>query len=359
MILLAGFASSCKHNPFEPPPKCDTCKDTTHCDTCKHDTIPKASDTTSHNFTWSQSTIPGEAGLTGCWVFGSNDIYVVGGAVYKSTDGKTWKDVSPTVAGHSLSGGLSGYSMFALGEDDYWLTYGGVIYNVLDGQATYYVFPKDSAGFLHSSWGTSYNDMYAVGDGGTILHFDGGSWTKMASGTTGDLHSIWGTSDQNIWAAGYNDTKGTVTIVHYHGTSWQVIDNSTLPGQIGSGGDGVTTAWTIDSASSHRVYLAGAYLYKSVGGTVWSRDSGVIQNALSGGGFASLNFMAGNAINDYFVAGAGGFLSHWSGKSWDAYKQFFNFYSASHDCYGLSVNGNTVCMVGVDGGAGWVVIGQR
>jgi len=250
--------------------------------------------------------------------------------------------------------------MFGFTENDYWLVAGDNLFHVLNGFATYYSFgPSTISGRFHSCWGTSSSDMYTVGDGGTILHFDGSTWTKMQSGTTGDLHSIWGTSDQNIWAAGYNDTKGTVAIVHFKGTSWQAIDNSTLPGQIGgSGGDGVTTAWTVDSATSHRVYLAGAYLYKSIGGAVWSRDSGVIQNALSGGGFASLNFMAGNATNDYFVAGAGGFLSHWSGKSWSAYKQFFNFYSASHDCYGLSVKGNTVCMVGVDG-AGWVVIGQR
>jgi hypothetical protein len=34
--------------------------------------------------------------------------------------------------------------------------------------------------------------LYAVGDGGQIVHFDGLEWTHMASFTTKDLHSIWG-----------------------------------------------------------------------------------------------------------------------------------------------------------------------
>jgi hypothetical protein len=36
---------------------------------------------------------------------------------------------------------------------------------------------------LMSVWGTSSNDVYAVGSNGTILHYDGTAWSQMASGT--------------------------------------------------------------------------------------------------------------------------------------------------------------------------------
>jgi hypothetical protein len=285
-------------------------------------------------------------------VFGATDVYVVGGAVYKSTDGKSWKDVSPSdTKGNSLSGGLSGYSMFAFAEDDYWLVHSGIIFHVFGPQAQDYRFgPSTVNGPLHTCWGTNSNDMYAVGDGGTILHFDGGSWTKMPSGTTKDIGNIWGTSDQNIWAAGWNVHTNVAVLLHYDGTSWQEV---TQP----NSADETIAVWTCDTSQAHNAYCSGSYFYHESGGNPWSVDT--LGNSLGSGSYAGLNVIRGNRANDIFVEGAGGYLAHWSGKSWITYKQFFNFYGGSHDAYNLSVNGNTVCMVGVDGGAGWVVIGQR
>ncbi len=196
VMLLAGL-SSCKKNPVAPKPDttthCDTCTtDTTHkhCDTCNVDTShhppPNPGDTSSHVFTWTQSTIPGEAGLTGCWVFGPKSIYVVGGSVWKY-DGGAWSNVTPVDSrGYSLVGALSGSSVFAFAESDYWLTY-GFIGHVINGVRLKYPFGTDTVGFLHASWGTSSTNMYTVGDGGTILHFNGTTWTRMASGTTKNL----------------------------------------------------------------------------------------------------------------------------------------------------------------------------
>jgi hypothetical protein len=122
MVLLGG---SCKHDPpVGPKAKCDTC--ITPCDTCKDTTHRVTSnDTTSHNFVWTQSSISGEAGLSGCWVFGTSNIYTVGGSLWKF-NGSAWKEVSLIDAdrGFSLHGLLSGCTMFAFSETDYWLTDG-------------------------------------------------------------------------------------------------------------------------------------------------------------------------------------------------------------------------------------------
>jgi hypothetical protein len=56
---------------------------------------------------------------------------------------------------------------------------------------------------LRSIWGRSASDLFVVGDDGTILHFDGVSWTAMVSGTTDDVISVAG-SDWDVLAATQN-----------------------------------------------------------------------------------------------------------------------------------------------------------
>jgi hypothetical protein len=361
IILLAGFASSCKHNPVEPPPKCDTCKTDTTCDTCKHDTIPKVSDTTSHNFTWTQSTIPSEAGLTGCWVFGPNNVYVVGGSLHRSTDGKTWSTFAPEDAdrGFSLGGDLSGCTMFAFTEDDYWLVDGSAIH-VTEGSTLAKVYRDIDTGSwkgLHSGWGTSSHDMYFVGDGGTILHFDGSSWTKMPSGTTKNILSIWGTSDNNIWAAGFNSTTAESVLLNYNGSVWQTIDLAKV-GAIGPGLAGLEAVWTCDSSGHHITIASGSLIWQTTDNGLWRNDSGSVPNNLGGGSFDGLYLLSGNGANDVMAAGSWGWVGHWSGLSWKRYDELYN-YGTDFASYQLSVKANTACVVGDKNASSWVAIGQR
>lgn len=41
-------------------------------------------------------------------------------------------------------------------------------------------------------WGSAADDIYAVGYKGTILHFDGKTWSAMDSGVEEDLEGVWG-----------------------------------------------------------------------------------------------------------------------------------------------------------------------
>ena len=83
--------------------------------------------------------------------------------------------------------------------------------------------PASSQSTLHSVWGASSADVFAVGDGGTIIHYNGKSWSKMNSGTTNDLAGVWGTSADDIFAVGAHGT-----MLYYNGNSWRsVADNNT------------------------------------------------------------------------------------------------------------------------------------
>lgn len=57
---------------------------------------------------------------------------------------------------------------------------------------------------IRGVWGFSANDVYAVGEGGIILHYDGSNWTEMTSNTTATLQAIWGTSNTDLYAVGYS-----------------------------------------------------------------------------------------------------------------------------------------------------------
>ena len=58
-------------------------------------------------------------------------------------------------------------------------------------------------------WGTSSQNLYGIGTAGVIVHYDGQTWRKMASGTTVDLNSISGSPDgTEVWVCGYDQSNG-------------------------------------------------------------------------------------------------------------------------------------------------------
>ncbi|WP_373498243.1 hypothetical protein, partial [Desulfococcus sp.] len=55
---------------------------------------------------------------------------------------------------------------------------------------------------LRAVWGHSPEGVFAVGDAGRILHFDGSAWRTLASGTDRDLAAVWGSGPARVFAAG-------------------------------------------------------------------------------------------------------------------------------------------------------------
>ena len=73
---------------------------------------------------------------------------------------------------------------------------------------------------LRDSWGTAFGDIWAVGDKGTLAHWDGSKWTLVSSpaGATIGLNAVLGRSAKEAWAVG---EMGTV--LRYDGTSWSRV----------------------------------------------------------------------------------------------------------------------------------------
>lgn len=66
---------------------------------------------------------------------------------------------------------------------------------------------------LFSVWGSSASDVWAVGSGGTILHFDGQAWARVPTTTSETFHSVWGSGAGDVWVA-------ASTHLVLHGSGW-------------------------------------------------------------------------------------------------------------------------------------------
>ena len=86
-----------------------------------------------------------------------------------------------------------------------------------------WISPYPQGNTLNDVWGASGTDVFAVGDVGAIVHYDGTTWTVVASGTEANLLGVGGTTGSDVFAVGQ---KGT--ILHYDGVAWAAMDSPTL-----------------------------------------------------------------------------------------------------------------------------------
>lgn len=93
---------------------------------------------------------------------------------------------------------------------------------VYDHQQRWTSMESGTTAFLTSVWGSSANNVFAVGGAGTILHFDGNNWSSMQSGTNVVLWHVWGSSPQNVYAVGSSGT-----LLHFDGQTWTILSTET------------------------------------------------------------------------------------------------------------------------------------
>ena len=86
---------------------------------------------------------------------------------------------------------------------------------------------------LRSVWGAGKNDVFAVGDNGNVLKYNGTMWSRMDSTTQFGLRGVWGTAANDVYAVGLGGT-----VLHYNGQAWKRQDSGTSISLIGVFGVG-------------------------------------------------------------------------------------------------------------------------
>lgn len=100
-------------------------------------------------------------------------------------------------------------------------------------------YPRSDQTLIESLWGSSENDVYAVGHNdrglGTIWHWDGNSWKSLVNYDGpidpyylrgGSYNQVFGTSKDDVWIVGGNvrgDYPNFIRqelLLHYNGSEW-------------------------------------------------------------------------------------------------------------------------------------------
>lgn len=98
-----------------------------------------------------------------------------------------------------------------------------------DGSGWSTVDPGVQVPLLNWVFGSSESDLTFVGNEGTILHYDGSTYTMATATTTQDLWGVWGSASNDLWAVGGNGRdEDNATILRYDGTSWRHVPRPTI-----------------------------------------------------------------------------------------------------------------------------------
>lgn len=146
---------------------------------------------------------------------------------------------------------------------------------------------------LHDVWGTGPANVYAVGKAGTILRYDGSSWTRQNASTIDDIWAVWGSGPNDVFVVGANGK-----VFRSDGTSWSAMTPVTPVTLTGVWGASPTDVWAVG--------YRGTILHYD--GTGWSvATSPTIED---------LNDVWGSAPGDVWAVGTQETILHWDGTSW-------------------------------------------
>lgn len=175
---------------------------------------------------------------------------------------------------------------------------------------------------LWAVWGSSATSIWAVGDGGTIVHWDGTTWSLQPSGTSVTLYGVHGTGDRDVWAVGEAGTT-----LRWNGTAWSAVPCPVTPELQGVWAIAPDDVWATGNRDIDKPYEQVLH-WRGTGWTLVSNDPSVYWAPFLHGLWAS-------GANDVYVGGGdyqlGGnyLITHWDGTQWTQYRSSGNSYVQS------------------------------
>ncbi len=221
--------------------------------------------------------------------------------------------------------GSSGKDVFAVGDAGTIVRFDGKNWSLMD---------SGTSANLSGVWGSggyaAGYDVFAVGDWGTILRYDGSTWSPMTSGTEyeTDLYCVWGSAWNDVFVVGDN-SSGMSPILHYDGSTWSTMTSGTEYA--------IEAVWGSSGKDVFAVGDFGTILHYD--GSTWSLMTTGIPTDVD------LKDVWGSAWNDVFAVGEYGTIFHYDGSSWSLMS--CDSTSFFHDVWGSS--GKDVFAVGDNG----------
>jgi hypothetical protein len=326
--------------------------------------------------TWCwDSPLPQGGPVTGMWAASENDVWAAVESGMLHYDGNEWScGPSPTdvIAVHGRASNdvwVSGYGMaahydgtewvsVAVGSDlnPYWGVWptptdqvwavGGDHFAHYDG-STWTITEEFNATFFRDVYGFADDDVYAVGSGGSIAHYDG-AWSIVRTGA-GYLDGVWGACGEDVWAGGnglarrldsqWNDVTGLgddPAIAEIWGSSPNDVWFSTyFDGLVHFDGEILDMRgfvfppyYAITGSGPRDVWFGGAF------GRMLHYDGlGFVDFGC--GVLGNWNSVWGSSATDIWAVGEGGRLAHSNGGEW---RLSTGIVVGSIDIFGVAAN---------------------
>lgn len=255
---------------------------------------------------WNTQTTPDDQGNRGMWGSAANNVYAANHTGMLRWNGSSWSHVA-AVRWRTLYDvwGSGASNVWGVGDKGELVRWNGTAWTLsrYDGTS---VAAKDLGDFdtparsysLRGVWGSSASNVFAVGDSGVVLRYNGTTWTRMTTPTTAQLTDVWGSGASDVYA-----TTASGQLIRFNGSAWSLVSAVQAPGAL----------WGVWGTAANNVYAVGD------GGMVYRYD-GASWQRIRLATRAALYAVGGTGASNVFVGGADGALYRWSGSAWLAEK---------------------------------------
>jgi hypothetical protein len=212
--------------------------------------------------TWRSTETGTHETLTSIWGDAPDDQFAVGGTAILHWDGAAW-------TASEVSTGPSFVSVWGLGPTDVYASTASELWHY-DGSSWTSIYQVGNAGTV---WASADDDIYLT-QGQDLLHYDALGWSVVASQPGAELLGISGTSRSDVVVVG---TAGT--IMRWDGFSWSVSSVSAdsfervrdvAPGDFYVGGSNGIVHWVGGGATRIDATPVFDLAIDQSGGTLWA-----------------------------------------------------------------------------------------
>ncbi len=152
--------------------------------------------------------------------------------------------------------------------------------------------------------GFAADDVWAVGEAGTVIHYDGTAWTTVRTGAPYTLWGIWGASSTDLWAVGGDVAHAVPSVLlHYDGADWTEVP------EVARENDMFFKIWGASATDIWVVSERGIILHFD--GDGWTETDPAIDSRLI--------TVSGSGANDVWAVGGvvEPILLHYAGATWE------------------------------------------
>lgn len=210
-------------------------------------------------------------------------------------------------------------SVWAVGENGTTLNWNGTAWRRI---------PSPTVSSLRAIWGTAANNVWVVGDNGLLMRWNGSAWTRTSTGMPPGLglNDVHGSGANDVWAVG---DEGTV--LRYNGTTWSAVAVESL-----------NTLTTVYAQSASSVWMGGEL------GMLMKWDGTTLAEQPTAGTELTMHIKGSGATRLWRVV-EGRLIYQWTGSAWSGLSIYGNWMWFGGDTVGVIADNGTLRWQ--DGGA--------